>query len=74
MPYRTMGRIHAVAARLLHERSGQGTVEYVGLMLLLATVLTGVVAAAGGLNGGGIASTVVNKLKETIDTVGVPKS
>ena len=47
MPYRTMGWIHANIARLLSEQRGQGTVEYVGLMLLLATLLTGVVAAAG---------------------------
>ena len=48
MPYRTMGWIHANIARLSREQRGQGTVEYVGLMLLLATLLTGVVAAAGG--------------------------
>ncbi len=49
MPYRTLGRIHANVARLWRETAGQGTVEYVGLMLLLATVLTSVVAVAGGL-------------------------
>ncbi len=52
MPYRTMGFIHANAIRLWRESRGQGTVEYVGLMLLLATVLTGVVAVAGGLKAG----------------------
>lgn len=73
MPYRTMGRIPAAAASLLRERSGQGTVEYVGLMLLLATVLTGVVAVAGGMDGGGIAEEIVGKLKETISSVGAEK-
>jgi hypothetical protein len=70
MPYRTMGWIHANVARLLSEERGQGTVEYVGLMLLLATLLTGVVAAAGGLKGGGIAQEIAAKLKETISSVG----
>lgn len=73
MPYRTMGWIHANVARLLHEQRGQGTVEYVGLMLLLATLLTGVVAAAGGLRGGGLAQEIVNKLKDTIEHVGGSK-
>jgi hypothetical protein len=70
MPYRMMGWIHANLARVLHEQRGQGTVEYVGLMLLLATLLTGVVAAAGGLHGGGIAQKIANTLRETIDNVG----
>ncbi len=73
MPYRTLGRIHANVARLWRETAGQGTVEYVGLMLLLATVLTSVVAVAGGLKGGGIAQEVVSKLKETISSVGDAK-
>ncbi len=74
MPYRTMGWIHANVARMLHEQRGQGTVEYVGLMLLLATLLTGVVAVAGGLKGGGLAQEIVSKLKDTIENVGSSKS
>ncbi|MEA2231490.1 MAG: hypothetical protein QOD83_1306 [Solirubrobacteraceae bacterium] len=73
MPYRTMGWIHATVARLWREASGQGTVEYVGLMLLLATLLTGVVAAAGGIKGGGIAQEIAAKLKDTISSVGEAK-
>lgn len=69
MPYRMMGWMHANVARLLREQSGQGTVEYVGLMLLLATLLTGVVAAAGALKGGGIAKEVADTLRETISKV-----
>ena len=34
--------------RMMRREDGQGTVEYVGIMLLLATVLTAVVAAASG--------------------------
>jgi len=73
MPYRTMGWIHATLARWWREASGQGTVEYVGLLLLMATLLAGVVAAAGGLKGGGIAQEIANKLKETISSVGEAK-
>jgi hypothetical protein len=69
MPYRTMGWIHANIARLWREHIGQGTVEYVGLMLLLATLLTGVVAAAATLKGGGIAKVVADTLRETISRV-----
>lgn len=70
MPYRTMGRIHATVARIASGQSGQGTVEYVGLMLLLVGLFVGVVAAATRLKDGGIAETVANKLKETISEVG----
>ena len=70
MPYRTMGWIHANLARLWREQSGQGTVEYVGLMLLLAGLLTGVVIASRRLDGGGLARDIAAKLKETIESVG----
>jgi hypothetical protein len=70
MPYRTMGWIHANLARIAGGQSGQGTVEYVGLMLLLVGLFIGVIAAAQGLSGGGIAKAVSTKLKETIEEVG----
>lgn len=85
MPYRTMGWIHANVARMwqeqtvdrtarLRSQSGQGTVEYVGLMLLLAGLLTGVVIAARGMkDGGGLAKDIAAKLKETIDGIGIKK-
>ena len=41
--YELMGRAHAW---IVQER-GQGTVEYVGLILLLGVILAGVVSAAG---------------------------
>ena len=72
MPYRTMGWIHAHLARLGREQRGQGTVEYVGLMLLLAALLTGVVFAAKEMaDGGGLAKEIAAKLKQTIDEVGI---
>lgn len=74
MPYRTMGWIHANIARIAREQSGQGTVEYVGLMLLLAGLLTGVVIAAKGMkDGGGLAKEIADKLKATIESVGKAK-
>jgi hypothetical protein len=42
-------------------------------MLLLATLLTGVVAVAGGLKGGGLAQEIASKLKETVSSVGEAK-
>jgi hypothetical protein len=60
--YELMGRIHA---HLMQER-GQGTVEYVGLILLLGVVLTGVVAAGKTMDAGQLATTIINKLKGTI--------
>ena len=67
MGYRTFGRMHAA---LLAQR-GQGTVEYVALILLVAVVLAGVVAATrkSSLGDGGIGRTIVAKLKEALDTV-----
>jgi hypothetical protein len=74
MPYRTMGWIHANIARIAGGQSGQGTVEYVGLMLLLAGLLTGVVIAAKGMkDGGGLAAEISKKLKDTIESIGVRK-
>ena len=73
MPYRTMGWIHANIARLLTEQRGQGTVEYVGLMLMLATLLAGVVVVAKGMKGGDLTQVIVDKLKATIEMVGAKK-
>jgi hypothetical protein len=64
--YEWMGRAHAALAR---ER-GQGTVEYVGLILLLAVILAGVVKASGSFSDTAIADTVVRKLKDAIASVG----
>ena len=53
--------------------AGQGTVEYVALILLVAAVLAGVVAVGQGLKGGGIAEAVVHQLKGAISGVGAGK-
>jgi hypothetical protein len=73
MGYRIMGRAHAKAAWLrtrLAGSSGQGTVEYVALILLVAGLFGAVVLAAGGVKGDGIAKAVSEKVKATIDGVG----
>lgn len=68
--YELMGRMHAALVGLRDER-GQGTVEYVGLILLIAVVLAGVVKAANGFSDDkGIATTIVNQLKQAIGDVG----
>lgn len=73
MGYRVMGRAHAGLHHLrirLSTDLGQGTVEYVGLILLIAGVLAAVVTAGRGTNGTSIATKVTNELKEAIDSVG----
>jgi hypothetical protein len=69
MPYRMMGRAHVAALRALRREEGQGTVEYVGIMLLLATVLTAVVAAARGEDFD-LARTIVREVQDAIGRVG----
>ena len=70
MGYEWMGRVHAALAAGRGQR-GQGTVEYVGLILLIAVVLAGVVQAAQGFSDDkGIATTIGEKLKGAIDQVG----
>ena len=74
MPYRLIGLAHATAlsalASLRRER-GQGTVEYVALILLLALVFAAVVKFGAGKDFD-IGKTIVTKLKEAIDGVGEP--
>ena len=72
MGYRLMGRAHALALGLRRDERGQGTVEYVGLILLIAAVLAAVVAFGKGLKGDELALAIVNKLKHAIDGVDKP--
>jgi Flp pilus assembly pilin Flp len=71
--HEALGRVHAGAARAavgLHRDSrGQGTVEYVGLILLIAVLIAGVVQASRSFTDTGIAEAVVRKIKGAIDGV-----
>jgi len=71
MPYRLMGRIHAAVHDVWTRERGQGTVEYVALLLLVAAVLAGVVAATKGRRFGatGIAETIVKQLRSALESV-----
>ncbi len=64
--YEWMGRAHAA---LLRER-GQGTVEYVGLILLMSVLIAGVVGASAKVGDDSIAKAIVGKLKDAIAKVG----
>ena len=71
MPYRLFARLHtALLAGIPHDRErGQGTVEYVALILLLALVFAAVVKFGAGKDFD-IGKTIVTKLKDAIDGVG----
>jgi hypothetical protein len=78
MVYKLMGYLHASflhrvgeLRRLAGER-GQGTVEYVGLILLVSLLMVGMVAAMKGFNGKQgteLADVIVDKIKEAVDKV-----
>ncbi|HEX8959024.1 MAG TPA: hypothetical protein VF770_04300 [Solirubrobacterales bacterium] len=78
MIYALMGYVHAAIARRaagirrLAGETGQGTVEYVGLILLVSLLMVGMVAAMKGFNGKQgteLADVIVNKIKEAVDKV-----
>jgi hypothetical protein len=69
MPYRMMGWMQVRALRALEREDGQGTVEYVGIMLLLATVLAAVVKVAHNQDFS-LARTIVGEVKDAISGVG----
>lgn len=78
MIYRLMGRLHAAVSRRARQiqalagEAGQGTVEYVGLILLVSLLMVGMVAAMKGFNGKQgteLADVIVDKIKEAVDKV-----
>lgn len=70
MGYRLMGLVHVRLTAARDER-GQGTVEYVALILLVAALLAGVVAATKGtkFGTGQIAETIVKQIKNALVTI-----
>jgi hypothetical protein len=79
MFYALIGYLHAAAHRrvraiqaLAERQHGQGTVEYVGLILLVSLLMVGMVAAMKGFNGKQgteLADVIVNKIKEAVNKV-----
>ena len=78
MFYALMGYLHTAISRRVREvqrlagETGQGTVEYVGLILLVALLLVGMVAGMKGFQGKQgteLADVIVNKIKEAVDKV-----
>ena len=79
MVYALMGYVHAAIERrvrgiraLAEGERGQGTVEYVGLILLVSLLMVGMVAAMKGFNGKQgteLAGVIVDKIKEAVDKV-----
>jgi hypothetical protein len=73
--YRCLGLAHIQLYRLvrvLRARVGQGTVEYVALILLVALVMAGVVAAMKGFKtdeGKELGDVILGKIKEAVRKV-----
>jgi Flp pilus assembly pilin Flp len=73
--YRLMGLVHASLVRsgnALRRERGQGTVEYVALILLVALVMAGVVAAMKGFktdDGKALGDAILGKIKEAVRKV-----
>ena len=70
-----MRGIHTRAAGAmarLGDQRGQGTVEYVGLILLVTMLMVGMVAAMKGYNGQAgleLADVIVNKVKQAVNAI-----
>lgn len=68
----TAGRLSGRLTRLAADQNGQGTVEYVGLILLVALLMVGMVAAMQGFQGRQgleLASTIVDKIRGAVSKV-----
>ncbi len=73
--FRLMGYVRArlsQARRRLAESAGQGTVEYVALILLVALVMAGVIAAMKGFRtdeGTELGDAIIKKIKDAVARV-----
>ena len=73
--HRAFGYVHVrllAALARLRDSAGQGTVEYVALILLVALVMAGVVAAMKGFktdDGKELADVILSKIKEAVRKV-----
>jgi hypothetical protein len=74
--YRLMGLAHAQLHRThrhVAAERGQGTVEYVALILLVAGIFAAVVEAGGGDAGTRIAGRISKEIQDQINSVGAGK-
>ena len=71
MLYRLMGRLHAAALAAPRD-AGQGTVEYVGLLLLVGALIAAIIAGLKTKNLY-LAKAIVAKLQAAIDKVSTAK-
>ncbi|MEK6277542.1 MAG: hypothetical protein AABM29_05975 [Actinomycetota bacterium] len=79
MLYTLFGYLHAALQRrtsairsALEGQRGQGTVEYVGLILLVSLLMVGMVAAMKGFNGKQgmeLAEVIVEKIRQAVSKV-----
>ena len=79
MFYSLIGYLHAAFVRRVRSiqdlaagERGQGTVEYVGLILLVSLLMVGMVAAMKGFNGKQgteLADVIVNKIKQAENAI-----
>ncbi len=79
MGYGVMGYLHARGVhgasslgQRLGRQDGQGTVEYVGLILLVSLLMVGMVAAMKGFSGKQgteLAELIVDKIQQAVDKV-----
>jgi Flp pilus assembly pilin Flp len=69
--HRAFGYVHARLFQLRNE-AGQGTVEYVALILLVALVMAGVIAAMKGFKtsqGQDLGDAILGKIRAAVDKV-----
>lgn len=70
-----VGHLHGTLAWLagrLRSQAGQGTVEYVALILLVALVMAGVIAAMKGFetdDGQALGDAIITKIREAVESV-----
>ncbi len=70
--FKRADRIRRLLERGSSER-GQGTVEYVGLILLVSLLMVGMIAAMKGFQGDqglAIAEVIVGKIKQAVNAIG----
>ena len=79
MTYTLAGWLHAALERrvrgiraLFGSERGQGTVEYVGLILLVSLLMVGMVAAMKGFNGNEgteLAEVIISKIRQAVSAI-----